>query len=211
MLQGIGEEMERAAIRSGIQRGVGAIGKKLGIEAPGKPDGTKQHRFYVSAIIENQGGNGPGRIPEAPEPGQAAAPAATGILGILQKLFGGAAGAVGGTAAAGEGAAAVSMPNWSVGFMAEGGPVSASQAEIVGDQGPELLTRTSGYITRNSELQRMMGGAGGHTFVAHVDARGAEVGVEHRVRRMVDLAHRSAVATAVRAGHERSLRVPQRG
>jgi hypothetical protein len=56
----------------------------------------------------------------------------------------------------------------------------------------------------------MMGGAGGHTFNTTVDARGAEIGVEHRVKRMVDLAHRSAVATAVRASHERSLRVPQR-
>jgi hypothetical protein len=103
------------------------------------------------------------------------------------------------------------MPNWSVGFMAEGGPISAGSATIVGDAGPELLTRTSGYITRNSELQRMLGGVGGHTFNTNVDARGAEIGVEHRVRRMVEQAHRSAVATAVRAGHERSMRTPQRG
>ena len=93
--------------------------------------------------------------------------------------------------------------------MAEGGPVSASAAYIVGESGPELLTKTSGYVTGNAELRRSLGG-GGHTFVANVDARGAEVGVEHRVRRMVDLAHQAAVATAVRASHERSLRVPRR-
>jgi hypothetical protein len=213
MLQGIGEEMERSAIRSGIQRGVGALGKKLfpNLMPETKPDGSKGHAFHV--IVDNAAGSGaaakepgvPG-LPEAPAAGGVGSllkSAGAGIAGLLAKIFGG-----GGGAAAGAGAESVTS---SITYMQGGGPISAGSAYIVGDEGPELLTRTSGYIHSNSELRRTLGGGGGPTFQTTIDARGAEIGVEHRVRRMVDLAHRSAVATSVRAGYERSMRVPQRG
>jgi hypothetical protein len=211
MLQGIGEEMERSTIKIGLQKGLGAIGQKLGIKMPeGKPDGTKAKPYHVIVEGSSGGGQGPGAgglgLPEAPAPGGLGGmlkSAGGGIAALLGKIFGGGA-------AAGAGGLSEAVTS-SISYMAEGGPISAGAATIVGDAGPELLTRTSGYITRNSELQRMLGGVGGHTFNTNVDARGAEIGVEHRVRRMVEQAHRSAVATAVRAGHERSMRTPQRG
>ena len=206
MLEGIGEEMTRSAIKSGLQRGLGALGSKLGIHPP-KEDNWATNPHHV--IVDNAQGKGGNGIPEPPIPGMASSAAGSGLAGLLQKIFGIGGGAAAGATGAGT-SGAIEAVSSSVSYMAGGGPVSADSAYIVGDQGPELLQRTSGYITNNAELRRTFGGGGGHTFNTTVDARGAEIGVEHRVRRMVDLAHQSAVAMAVRAGHERSMRTPQR-
>ncbi|HYW41243.1 MAG TPA: hypothetical protein VE959_00210 [Bryobacteraceae bacterium] len=197
MFQELGQQTVTSTVKTGLEKGLGAIGAKLGIQVPqGKPDGTAAKPYHV--IVDGQGGGRPGQagVPGAGAGsaaggvGGALAGAAGGIFGFLKKLFSG-----GGEAAGGE---AVTS---SISYLAGGGPLSASDAYIVGENGPELLTRTSGYITNNAELWRSMGG-GGHTFVSHVDARGAEIGVEHRVYR--------AMARAHQAAHERSRRVPAR-
>ena len=137
MLQGIGEEIKRSAIRSGIQRGVGALGKALGIQMPeAKPDGTKAKPYHV--IVDNAagagGGTGAAGLPEPPAAGLGGIvkSAGVGIAGLLSKIFGNGAGASAG---------GFTAPNWSVSMipaMAEGGPVSAGSAYLVGDAGIEL-------------------------------------------------------------------------
>jgi hypothetical protein len=205
MLQGVGQDMTQNSIKSLMSTGLGAVGGLFGIKMPeGKPDGSASKPFHViSHGGEGFGGMGGAGLPEPPIPGMGQEPPE--LAGLLSKILPGffAGGAVGD----GGGYFETSTP---VPARAAGGPVSASSAYLVGEAGPEMLTRTSGYITSNSELRRSLGGGGGHTFHTTVDARGAEIGVEHRVRRMVEQAHRSAVATAVRAGHERSMRAPQR-
>jgi len=60
------------------------------------------------------------------------------------------------------------------GMRAGGGPVSAGKSYVVGERRPEVFTpSTSGYIRPST------GGAGGSTFI---DARGADMGVEQRLR-----------------------------
>lgn len=62
-----------------------------------------------------------------------------------------------------------------LGFRADGGPVSAGSPYIVGERGPELFVPNfSGTIVPN---HAMGGGA-----VFNIDARGAEPGVEARIR-----------------------------
>jgi hypothetical protein len=87
--------------------------------------------------------------------------------------------------------------------MAEGGSVDPGAGYIVGEAGPEYFRpRTAGTITPNHKL--------GGSFTYHIDARGAEFGVENRVARAIEAAHNSAVSTGVRANAERSKRTPQR-
>jgi len=86
------------------------------------------------------------------------------LSGIFSSIFGGgsAGGSAGGTASFG-------------GFYADGGPVSAGTSYIVGERGPELFVpNASGSIVPNHAL-------GGST-VFNIDARGAEPGVEARIR-----------------------------
>jgi hypothetical protein len=46
--------------------------------------------------------------------------------------------------------------------MAGGGNVSADQAYIVGDDGPEILKGTSGTILSNSASRKLVGSGGDH-------------------------------------------------
>jgi len=92
------------------------------------------------------------------------------------------------------------------GFLAEGGPVDPSSAYIVGEREPEIFNpRSSGTIT---PMSKMSVGGNNHTY--YVDARQAELGVENRVSRAIEMAHASAVATSVRATQARQDRTPQR-
>lgn len=63
------------------------------------------------------------------------------------------------------------------GFRAEGGPVRAGRAYVVGEEGPELMVpRTSGTIIPNSG-----GKGGGVTLSVSIDARGAQAGVAEQI------------------------------
>jgi hypothetical protein len=92
------------------------------------------------------------------------------------------------------------------GFMAEGGPVSASSAYIVGENGPEVLAGVSGRVVSNSEMSRTFGGGGGVTFNNNIDARGADLGAHNRIQRGIEMSSRAAAATAVQAMAEREKR-----
>jgi hypothetical protein len=200
MLQEMGQQLVRDSVKMGLEKGLGAAGKALGIKMPeGKPDGTRAKPYHV--IVDNEKGSEDGSDALGGALGDAGGGIAGelvkkgvgGLLGLLKGLFGGGSG----------------VATSSISYMAEGGPVSPSAAYIVGEAGPELLTRTSGHITSNAELRRSLADGGGDTYMS-VDARGAELGVEQRVYRAIAAAHKASVATSVRAGHERALRTPQR-
>ena len=75
-------------------------------------------------------------------------------------------------------------------FRAAGGPVSARNAYVVGEQGPELfLPDTNGMIVPNHALASAAGGggwSGGGTTVVNVDMRGAIVpGGIHQFEQLV--------------------------
>jgi len=61
MLKDIGKQMINASIKQALAKGIGAIGKALGIKMPGVPDGTKENPWYVklSDGLEDKGGKGP--------------------------------------------------------------------------------------------------------------------------------------------------------
>jgi len=62
-----------------------------------------------------------------------------------------------------------------------GGPVLAGKSYMVGEAGPEMFTPgRSGSIASNDSI------TGGETIVINIDARGAEIGVEERVRTVLE-------------------------
>ena len=185
MFQGIGQDAVRNTAKTALQYGIGAIGKHFGFGV--KPDGSTADRaLWVRQVgaggkIANVPIFGGGSLP-LPIPGGKSAGGGGFFASLLQAV----------------------IPH------EEGGPMSPSEAYLVGEKGPELLTRTSGYITSNAELQRTFGG-GGHTFgPTYVDARGSELGTEQRVARAVQMGHDAAVANSLRAQKEHSMRTPQR-
>jgi len=81
-----------------------------------------------------------------------------------------------------------------------GGPVSAGTPYLVGERGPEIFVPpAAGSIVPSGEI-------GGTEIHYHIDARGADAAVEHRVRRALALMEGRAVASALRAADERRLR-----
>lgn len=65
------------------------------------------------------------------------------------------------------------------GFFAEGGYVPPGQWGIAGEQGPEPIYGGKTGVTVQAAGE---GGYGGMTQVFNIDARGADAGVEHRIR-----------------------------
>lgn len=79
-----------------------------------------------------------------------------------------------------------------LGFRAEGGPVTAGRPYIVGERGPELFTpAASGFITPNA-------GGGGLVQNITIDARGADRGVELRIRQAMLIAKEQAKSELIR-------------
>ena len=92
--------------------------------------------------------------------------------------------------------------SWYGGGLAEGGNVEPGVMYDVGERGPEKFwSPRAGQIIPN-------GGLGGSSVTNNIDARGADLGVLNRISRAMEMSHRSAVATAVRASAERAKRVP---
>jgi hypothetical protein len=92
------------------------------------------------------------------------------------------------------------------GARAAGGPVSAGNAYLVGENGPEpFLPSTSGTILPNSSL-----GGGGDTHNWNIDARGSHdpAATEAAVRRGIAQATPAIIASSVSATSERNRRLP---
>ena len=83
-------------------------------------------------------------------------------------------------------------------FRAEGGPVAAGQPYIVGERGPEwFVPRQAGTVLPNGTVP----GGGGptiHTSIS-IDARGADAGVEARLRLLAGQIARQASAMTLDA------------
>jgi len=81
-------------------------------------------------------------------------------------------------------------------FRAEGGPVAAGQPYVVGERGPEwFVPRQSGTVLPNGTAP---GGTTIHTSIA-IDARGADAGVEARLRLLAGQIARQASAMTLDA------------
>jgi len=194
MFHELGQQAVTSSVKSALQKGLGEPGLSLfHIQGPeGKPDGTKGKPFHV-IVDEDAGGAAglPGQIPGGTE----------GLKG-LGGFFGKIGGFFGSLFSGGGGSGLAESVTSSIQFMAGGGDVDPGHPYIVGEMEPELFSpRTAGTIT---PLSKMMGS----TY--HIDARGAQIGVENRIARTMEAVHNSAVSSGVQASAERSRRVPQR-
>jgi tape measure domain-containing protein len=78
------------------------------------------------------------------------------------------------------------------GARAEGGPITANRAYLVGERGPELVVpRNSGYVVPNTALARS-GSNGGGAMALTVDVRGANGDVE--IQRRVEAGVAAGIA-----------------
>jgi hypothetical protein len=197
MFEGLGEGMVKDSVKSAMHSGLGAIGGALGIHGNGNPTGKVGDPFHVIVA----GG-------AVARPGGAAVPLAAGnnsggIGGFFKALFGGkspnAAGSV-----AGADSGATDTASWFGGMMAEGGSVDPGKIYGIAEAGEaEWFTpRTSGTVTPAHKM-------GGSEIHINVDARGADIGVEGRVRSLLAGAHNSAVVTAIQTNAERAKRTPK--
>jgi hypothetical protein len=191
MLDEIGTQIVHDSIKSGLQRGLGAIGKRLGID--GKNDGNSRDKAFWVRLADGPSG----------QPGTANGTRPSGTFGdgaigrFIFSLFGG-----GGGGGFGGGGQAESVSS-NIEYRAMGGDVDPGRGYWVGENEPEYFNPgRSGTITPLSKM--------GGSHVYHIDARGAALGVENRISRAIDAAHNAAVSNSVRANAERAARTPRR-
>jgi len=218
MFQSIGEEALKNVFKAGIQSGLGAIGKHFGLT--GKPDGSSATSALWVRIATatgtaipsgNPGSGGPLGLGRIPVPGSTA----TGPDGSSGNPFyvvaiatGAPAAPSGSNGGSGSflGALFGSLAGASLQKHAGGGGTSPAGAYWVGEQGPEILLRSSGTVLSNAESRRAVGGGGGNHFY-NIDARGTDpLLTEQRVRTAIISAHDNAVGTSVRVSADRLRR-----
>jgi hypothetical protein len=215
MFEGIGKQMLNASIKQGMQTGLGALGKSMGVNLGGalggKPDGTKGNPLWVK-MAKDAGLDLGGGASDAADPSSSGDPSAAGagggifagllgkamgFLGPLMKgLIGGGGGGLGG------------MFGGLAGAFAGGGDMEVGKSYLVGENGPEI--RRGNRISSNSASRRMLeGNASNHYYT--IDARGTDpVLTEQRTRAAILAAHNSAVGKAVQVQQEHLKRSPQR-
>jgi len=203
MFKDIGKEMLDSSLKSGMQRGLGALAKSgvlgkgmsgiLGDAVAGKADGSKNSPFYVK-MADGGFGSGPGgdvgNLGEGSGGGDGDDDSGSGGGG-LNKLFAGLLGSL--------------IPH------ASGGAMSPDSAYLVGEQGPEIMSGASGNITSNAGSQRMLSESTGAAAYYTIDARGTDPALtEQRTRQAIIAAHGSAINRSLQAGAEHDKRVPAR-
>lgn len=194
-------ELQKEAIKRDIQR----------------PLGTSNDPVYVSVV------NGPQSSTTTAEPPNGTAGAKAGsilskigaAIGMVPKIIGLIGSAGGGSDSKGTADSTIAYggivpdnPGTNGGVMGYGGYVSADQAYVVGDKGPEILTGASGRIISNSEARQAFSGGG--DVHNHIDARGADLGAAGRIRHGLEATHASAVANSQKVAAEHRKRTPQR-
>jgi hypothetical protein len=229
-LKSIGEGATSTAVHSGLQHGIAAIAKHFpglakiaGItpkKAPGTQDGqTEPTAWWVQIAGLRNTPSAPGAIPIGGGNGTngngggyipfnfpAIIPMGGGAIG------GGGAGGGSGIGGAISGQAPIAssfLQSFAASFgggRAGGGEVDPDSGYVVGEKEPEWFSPgTRGTITPLSKM-----GGGGDTYVSYsVDARGADLGADNRVKRGLEMTHKSAVATSVQASAEYQKRTPQ--
>jgi hypothetical protein len=230
MFQGIGRDMLKQSIKSGLQTGLGALGDLIpGVKGAkdaarkasdlSKIGHTAANPWFVRVVGT---GNGPGNgdfggevTPTGPGNilfgnggllGTGQVPKATGgFLNILKGLAG-----IGGPAA-GSGSTPDVSSTISYPEMAGGGNAQPNQVYSWNENGKELfMSGAGGHIANAAQTRQMLGGSrGGDTYI---DARGTDPGtVEQRVRIAMRDTYAESVSGSVRAYHQQSARTPQRG
>ena len=211
MFKDIGKQMLNSTLKQGMQQGLGAVGKAMGINLAGKPDGTKGNPMWVK-LAQDAGLNLGGAASDAPDSSTADPTAgagagsglfagllgkAAGFLGPLMKgLLGGGGGGLGG------------LFGGLAGAFAGGGDMEVGKSYLVGENGPEI--RRGNRITSNSASRRMLEGQASNHYYT-IDARGTDpVLTEQRTRAAIAASHSSAIGTSVQAQQEHIKRTPQR-
>ena len=182
-----------------------------------RPIGIQSDPIYVSIVNGAQGSNGT----VSPAPTNGTAGVKTGSMvstigGLIQRGAGIVGRILGGGSQQGTASSTInfggqvpdSNPGTNGGVMGYGGSVSADQAYIVGDKGPEILTGASGRIISNANARDAFGG--GTTINNNVDARGADLGAAARINRGLEATHDRAVSNAQTVAADRKRRTPQR-
>jgi hypothetical protein len=219
MFQDIGKQVLNSSIRQGLQKGLGALGAKLGIGLPKiqRLDGqTEAGALWVRLAAQLRGGADPAKAAAAVIPGMKSDPSApqrsggvgSSIIGFLGSLLGSLVGAkAGGGSGGGE---SVTSSITYGGERASGGSVTPDRAYLVNERGTEILMGASGTVLSNSQSRKMLEGAGGNHYYS-IDARGTDpVLTEQRTRVAIMAAHNSAVGTGFRVAQEHLKRTPQR-
>jgi hypothetical protein len=179
----------------GIGQQIGTIGLQK-IEAPilgklgiGKADGSDTNPFAVKivggdGIDQIAGGGALGKLLGDSSDDSSDGSGASGFLGKVGGFFGAVFG----------------------GARATGGPVTAGQAYLVGERGPEpFIPSTSGTVLPTASL-----GGGGEKHYYTIDARGATdpAAMEAAITRAISTARPGIIAQSVAATHEYSRRRP---
>ncbi len=221
MFQDIGKQILNSSIRQGLQKGLGALGAKLGIGLPKvqRLDGqTEAGALWVRLAAQSGGGTDPAKAAEAIAPAlntdpQAGKQQSNGIggsiIGILGSLLGSLVGLKtgGGTGTTESVTSSISYG----GARATGGPVTPDKAYLVNERGTEILMGASGTVLSNSQSRRMLEGMSGGNHYYSIDARGTDPALtEQRTRAAIISAHNSAVGTSVAVTSENLKRSPQR-
>jgi hypothetical protein len=216
MFQDIGKQILNSSIRQGLQKGIGALGAKLGIGLPKlqRLDGQTEGGALWVRIATPAGGDSdptraaadviPSLIPDRSAPHQSSGIGGS-IIGFLGTLLGSLAGG-----GAGGGESVTSSINYG-GARAAGGPVTPDKAYLVNERGTEILMGASGTVLSNSQSRKMLEGASGGNHYYSIDARGTDpVLTEQRTRAAIISAHNSAIGTSVAVSSENLKRSPQR-
>lgn len=218
MFQDIGKQMLNSSIKQGLQKGLGALGAKLGVNLGGiaKPDGSSEPLALWVRWARSAGSSVSSGSPATVPPVGTGSPASIGTVfggsagGTIFRALGSAAGLLGALFAGGAGGGGLTPSvSSSISYRAGGGPVSPDTAYLVGESGPEILYGASGNIASNSASRRNLGSGGSNHYYT-IDARGADLGASNRIARAIEAAHSSAIAGGVRANADRTTRTPQR-
>ena len=232
MFQDIGKQMVNSTIKQELQKGIGALAGKLGINLggalAGKPDGTQANPLWVR--MAQDAGLDPAGNPSGLAGAAAGVGAGSGGLGgLLSGILGGgkglgglfsgilgkAAGFLGplfkgifGGAAGGMGGIFSALLKGVSGAFAGGGEMSPDKAYLVGEAGPEILSGNT--ISSNSASRRMLDTKSSTVYYT-IDARGTDPAqTEERVRRALIVVHGSAVSTSIQATVDLQKRTPQK-
>jgi hypothetical protein len=200
MLRSLAEDQLKSGMKSIFQSGLGKLGGLFGIKsAVAKPTGRAGDALHV--LVDNTAIGG------QPSASGSVLGGFSNLAGLMRSGGQALSGFLHSLSSSGSSAeSSMGSASSPITYMAEGGSVDPGQSYWVGDGGEkELFTpHAAGTI---SPLHKM---AGTGTATYNIDARGAEIGSEHRIRQAVAQAHDSAVHLGAQAAAERARRSPQR-
>ena len=220
MFQDIGKQILNSSIRQGLQKGLGALGAKLGIGLPKvqRLDGQTEAGALWVRLAAQVGATDPTKaaadaIPALKTDPQSAPQGSSGIGGSIIGFLGSLLGSLVGLKSGGGSGSTESVTS-SIsygGARATGGPVTPDKAYLVNERGTEILMGASGTVLSNSQSRRMLEGMSGGNHYYSIDARGTDPALtEQRTRAAIISAHNSAVGTSVAVTSENLKRSPQR-